>query len=143
MIVEPFQPYHIDLLRAQGVQAAQLREVSIVSGAYALNAAPIGPAVTARDGDHILICGGLRIDAPKRATCWALMAADAGKHITALHRAVQRFISLDEWIRLEATVEEGFTPGCRWVELLGFQFEGRMLKYGPSGETHLRYARVS
>lgn len=142
MIIEPFKSFHIDVLRAQGVQSAQLREVSIVPGSYASIAQPIGPAVTARDGDHILICGGLKVEAPGRATCWALMSADAGRHLLALHRAAKRLITMQAWQRIEATVEEGFTPGCRWVELLGFKLEGRMERFGPHGETHLRFART-
>jgi hypothetical protein len=39
-------------------------------------------------------------------------------------------------------MREGFGQGCRWVELLGFEFEGRMKGYGLNGETHLRYAKV-
>jgi len=140
MIVQPFKPYHIDLLRAQGVQGAQLGEVSLVLGAY--ENVPPGPAVTGFEGDRILICGGIAKIAPGNGICWALLAADPGKHMHALHFAVKRFISLQPWRRLEATVEEGFGAGCRWVELLGFKFEGSMPKYGPKGETHLRYGKT-
>jgi hypothetical protein len=140
MIVEPFKPYHIDVLRAQGVQSAQLRAVSHVPDTYA--SVPPGPAVTVRDGDHILICGGINNYAPHRGMCWALLSPDAGKHMLWLTRAVKRFIEIHPWRRLEATVEEQFGAGCKWVELLGFEFEGRMRGFGDDGETHLRYARV-
>lgn len=140
MIVEPFQPFHIDLLRAQGVQSAQLRAVSHVPAAYA--SVPMGPAVTAREGDRIVVCGGIYAYAPHRGMCWALLSADAGRHMTWLHYAVKRFITMQPWRRLEATVEETFEDGCRWVQLLGFKFEGRMPEFGDDGETHLRYART-
>lgn len=141
MRVEIFQPYHVDLLRAQGAQNAQLNEVSLVPGAYAN--VPAGPAVSAFDGDRILICGGIAKITNTNGVCWALVAEGAGKHMHALHFAVKRFITLQPWRRLEASVEEGFGAGCRWVELLGFQFEGRMLKYGERGENYLRYAKVT
>jgi hypothetical protein len=142
VIVEPFRSYHIDLLRAQGVQGAQLAEISLVPFACASLAPPRGPAVTVFDRDRIVLCGGIVVQAPGRGECWALMADGTSKHMTWLHFAVKRFLSMQRWQRLEATVEESFGQGCRWVELLGFQFEGKMLKYGLNGETHLRYART-
>lgn len=141
MIVRPFQPYHVDLLRAQGVQGAQLNEVSLVLGPCAN--VPPGPAVSAFDGDRILICGGIAKITNTNGVCWALLSEEAGKHMHSLHFAVKRFITLQPWRRLEASVEEGFGAGCRWVELLGFQLEGRMLKYGERGENYLRYAKVT
>jgi hypothetical protein len=139
--VEVFQPYHVDLLRAQGVQGAQLRAVSQVPAEYATVARLEGPAVTAFDGDRILICGGIAKYSANSGICWALLSADSGKHLLWLHRSVERFISINPWRRLEATVEKGFGAGCRWVELLGFQLEGEMPCYGDDRETHLRYGR--
>jgi hypothetical protein len=142
VIVEPFQPYHIELLRAQGVQSAQLREVSHVPQTYASVAKPLGPAVTAFDQGRVVLCGGIVVQAPARGECWALMSEQAGRHMTWLHYAVKRFLSMQRWQRLEASVEESFGQGCRWVELLGFEYEGKMKGYGLNGETHLRYAKV-
>jgi hypothetical protein len=141
MRIEVFKPYHVDLLRAQGVQDAQITEVSIVPASYAQMARPEGPAVTAFEADRIMICGGIAKISANHGVCWALMSPEAGRHMLFMHRAVQRFITSQPWKRLEATVAEGFTPGCRWVEMLGFKFEGPMPFYGPAGETHLRYGR--
>lgn len=141
MIVVPFLPYHVDLLRAQGVQGAQLNEVSLVLGPCAN--VPPGPAVSAFDGDRILICGGIAKITNTNGVCWALLSEEAGKHMHSLHFAVKRFITLQPWRRLEASVEKNFEAGCRWVQLLGFEMEGEMRGYGPNGETHLRYARVN
>jgi hypothetical protein len=139
VIVRPFEPFHIDVLKAQGPQLAQISELSIVPQGTVIR--PHGSAVTAFDGDTILLCGGV-IPQFKNGICWALLSSDAAKHMSALHYATKRFLTIQNWQRLEATVEEGFASGCRWVELLGFKFEGRMPKYGPLGETHLRYGRT-
>lgn len=140
MIIEPFQPFHVDLLRAQGVQGAQLAEVSIVPASCVIQ--PKGPAVTVFDGTRIVLCGGIVVQSPGRGECWALMAEGTARHMTWLHYGVKRFLSIDRWQRLEATVQEGFGQGCRWVELLGFEFEGKMKGYGLNGETYLRYGRT-
>ena len=139
MIIRPFEAFHIDLLRAQGPQEAQLREVSLVLPGTFIR--PQGPCVTAFDGDQVILCGGV-IPQLKNGVCWALLSSEAGRHMSYLHYATKRFLSAWNWQRLEATVEENFLAGCRWVELLGFKFEGKMPKYGPNGETHLRYGRV-
>lgn len=142
MIVEPFRPYHIELLIAQGVQGSQLRQVSHVPAGYASLARIPGPALTARDGERIVLCGGILPIGPKMGVLWAVLSETAGAHMLWLHRATQRFIAINPPRRLEASVEKGFPQGCRWLELMGFAFEGEMRAYGLDGETHLRFARV-
>lgn len=142
MIVEPFRTYHIKLLMAQGVQSSQVQQVSHVPATYASVERPPGLAMTARDGDRIVLCGGIIPTAVHMGLLWAVLSADAGKHMAWLHRATQRFLDIESRRRIEATVEEGFPAGCRWLELLGFKFEGRMPAYGEDGETHLRYGKV-
>lgn len=142
MRVVPFEPYHIDVLRAQGVQAAQQRSVSQLPASYASVARPPGPALTAYAGERIIIAGGIMKVGERNGICWALLSEDARHHMVWLHYAVKRFITIERWRRLEATVEETFTAGCRWLDLLGFKFEGRMPGYGDQGETHLRYGRT-
>jgi hypothetical protein len=90
----------------------------------------------------VILCGGIVVQAPFRGECWALMAEGVGRHMPWLHYATKRFLGIERWQRLEASVAETFGQGCRWVELLGFEFEGKMKAYGLNGETHLRYART-
>jgi len=141
MRVEPFEPWHLELIAAQGVQGAQLHEVSIVPVQYAKFLRPAGPAVTAFHVDHIVMCGGI-IESLGIGTAWAVLASDAGRHMLWLHRATERFLEMQHLRRIEATVEKGFSAGCRWAELLGFRLEGEMAAYGPNRETHLRYGRT-
>ena len=143
MIVEPFRPYHIELLMAQGVQEGQLRQVSQVPAGWGSVGTIPGSALTAMDGERILLCGGVMPTMrPKIGVLWAVLSAEAGSHMLWLHRATQRFISIAPPRRLEATVEKGFPQGCRWLELLGFEFEGPLRSYGLDGEDHVRYARI-
>lgn len=142
LIVEPFRPYHIPLLIAQGVQDAQRQEVSHVPVTYASVAKPPGLSMTVRDGESIVLCGGVLPTGPKQGVLWALLSAQAGQHMLFLHRATRRFIEIEPLRRLEASVEVGFPAGCRWLELLGFQYEGPLNAFGPHGEDHVRYARI-
>jgi len=136
--LEPFKLYHIELMKAQGVQSAQQREVSHVPSRWA----NVGTALTAREGERIIACGGVVHIHPGMGLLWAVLSEAAGTHMTWLHRATIRFLEINPPRRLEATVEKGFIQGCRWLTLLGFEFEGEMAAYGIDGETHLRYGRV-
>lgn len=142
MRVEAFQTFHVPLLMAQGVQPAQARQVSHVPSTYASVQKPPGIALTAFDGRRVVLCGGIIPARPNVGVLWALLAADAGRHMVWLHRATRRVLELQAWQRIEADVEAGFPAGCRWLELLGFQYEGEMPKYGLNGETHLRFGRT-
>jgi RimJ/RimL family protein N-acetyltransferase len=62
--------------------------------------------------------------------------------MVVLDRAVRRLLSLRSFRRIEASTEADFKQGCRWLEMLDFQSEGLMRKYGPDGADHIRYARI-
>lgn len=142
MIVEPFRPFHLQLLIAQGVQASQIQQVSHVPAGYASVTRPPGLSMTVRNGDEILLCGGILPCGPGFGVLWAVLSDKAGRHMVRLHRATQRFIALEPWRRIEASVEVGFPAGVRWLELLDFKYEGPLESYGANGEDHLRYARI-
>lgn len=141
--IELFRPYHLELLKIQGSQPSQTRTLSHVPAGCASVGTLPGPALTARAGDHILLCGGIMTMTKKLGLLWAVLSYRAGAQMLYLHRCTQRFIAMHPLQRLEATVEEGFDPGCRWLSLLGFEYEGKMRGYGDDGETHLRFAKVS
>jgi hypothetical protein len=142
MRVEPYRPYHVQLLIAQGVQPSQARQVSHVPATYASVEKPPGIALTAFDGDEVLLCGGIIPTRPGIGILWALLSANSGRRMLWLHRATQRVLTLEQWQRIEADVPDDFPQGCRWLELLGFKYEGPMPKYGLNGETHLRFGRT-
>lgn len=135
-------PYQAEHARAIDAQASQVHGLTLVNGCYLHNLSVMGPAYTARTGERILGCAGIIDSGMGTGLLWALASKDSGAHFVALIRAVRRLISLHPLRRLEATVELGFRPGCRALELLGFTCEGLMKKYGPDGKHHLRYAKT-
>lgn len=139
LIVEPFRADHLRQLISQGVQRAQVNEVSHVPDSYIR---PPGLALAVREADLIVLVGGVIPTAPHMGTLWAALSPDAGRYMLALHRGVKRFIDIERRARLEATVAEGFEQGERWLTMLGFEFEGRMPKYGEDGATYLRYGLI-
>lgn len=77
---------------------------------------------------------------------WAVLTDLGRAHPLFVHRRVVRalkaIIREHNLHRVQATVLEPFTVGATWCEALGMVQEGRMPRYGPEGETMLRYAWV-
>jgi hypothetical protein len=57
--IERYEPYHFEIIKAQGLQSAQARALSLVSASYATLASAAGPAYTAWVGQDIVACGGM------------------------------------------------------------------------------------
>ena len=139
MKIVPFKPRHLWDIR---LQPAQVNEISYVSDAYALALAESGPCISAVHNGQIIASCGVARGLMNGGVLWGFVSADAGQHMLRLDRYLRRFLGVVTLPRIEATVASGFTPGCRWLEMLDFQFEGVMRKYGPDGSDHMRYARV-
>lgn len=138
MNVITFEPEHISGIAPQ---AAQAQWVSRTSAQYLLNLKAMGPAFTGIiDGKPIGSAGIIRTGFGA-GLLWAYLS-DCG-HFIRIHRSALRLLDMfDDFRRIEATTECTFANGCRWLEMLGFEFEGVMRKYGPDGADHARYARL-
>lgn len=139
MNVRPFRIEDISRIR---LQRGQMGSVSIVTPDYARSLSAAGPSITVERGGEILGCAGIGIHNGGSGVLWGFISQNSGPHFVRMDRIARRFISSIHLRRLEATVEKGFEPGCRWLDLMGFHFEGVMRSYGPDGSDYLRYARI-
>ena len=139
MIVIPFELSHITAMRLQDHQRLAISSVELP---YLAQLSGYGPTLTALADGRPIACAGIASPGFGIGTLWAVVAKDAGPHFVALDRCVRRFLSIPKLRRIEATSEVSFAQGCRWLELLGFQSEGILRKYGPKGEDHMRYSRT-
>ena len=142
--IEPYQPFHMHLLLAQGVQPMFVGRISYVPG-VSDRLGHMGTALAAIQDGRVLCVGGLIPIGPRIGHLWAVLSAEAGQHMLSLHRATRRFLSCQIAPRIEATVEMGFAPGCRWLTLLGFECEtpNGMRGFGEDGGTYLLFSKVS
>lgn len=140
MNVIPFQPWHIREMRIQDKQALI---ISLLPDDFFDVARNLGPALSAEVDGRIVACAGIGvIKEYNSGTLWACLAQHSGRHFVRLDRCARRLLEIPRLRRIEATTEADFAQGRRWLELLGFQSEGIMRKYGPDGADHVRYARV-
>lgn len=136
----PYRHYHISSVE---LQSAQLDMTEIITPEYGRALEQAGPAYTIIDGKDILLCAGLAELWATRAQAWSLISRHAtGRKFYFIHRAVEKFLNEQPYLRVEMTVDSDFVNGHRWARLLGFEFEGHMKKYTPNGKDCDLYARV-
>lgn len=123
------------------LQKQQAWALSVLPSEYLYTLERLGPAISAEVNGRIIACAGIATWIGM-GTLWAFVAQDAGSYFVRLDRCVRRLIEIPKLRRIEASTEVDFSQGCRWLEILGFQSEGVMRKYGPNGEDHMRYART-
>lgn len=141
MIVEPFRPDHLESFIAQPAQ--EYARANLGSAAY--RQALVGPYSFAGliDG-RVVACAGVVPLWEGRADAWALVAQDIGPlGMHRLHFAVARHLKRFSFRRIEAACDASFLQAHRWLELLGFAYEGPLKAYTPDGRDCLRFARIA
>lgn len=103
-----------------------------------------GPSWTLRIDDLIIGSGGVTILWPGVGEAWILQSIFAGQYPLASFRAIREGLKAGirshGLRRIQSVVHHSIPRDQRWVVRLGFDFEGIMSRYGPEGDTYLRYA---
>jgi len=75
---------------------------------------------------------------------WAVLTNVGRKNPIAITRAIRDGLRLivgtGRVRRIQCDVIADFWAGQKWAEKFGFEFESRMVKYGPQGQDFVRYA---
>lgn len=132
----PFEMWHVkEIMLYNGDE--------VFADSLLTEAALAGYAETLIDDSRVVACAGVIPMWPGRYTAWAHFAYDAGPYMRTVTRAVKA--ELDRTVgRVELTVIQDFDLGHRWAKMLGFEVETPLLKqYGPGGEDHVGYVRIS
>lgn len=139
MIIKPFKAWHLEEL---SLQPSQAHFSDFFDPAYGPSLERGGPAFSGFDGEKIVGSCGLVKHWENRATAWALLGDTSGRNFISIHKAVDRFLDMSEFRRIECYVDAGFKQGHRWVKMLGFTPEGYMKAFSPLGDDAVLYARV-
>ena len=140
MIVRPWQLGDTDRVQLQPAQQYMRGWANLSADLTDLSDS--GLVWTGEYNGTVLGIAGLVPQWENRALAWALISDAAGPHFRKFHGAVSRFLEASDFRRIEATVDVDFEAGKRWMNLLGFQYEGLMRAYRPDGADMLMYARV-
>lgn len=138
MRIVPLEQWHLEKIDAQ--QEHKYVQAWITPAVKEELAA--GMSFAAVDGDKIFGCAGVLEYWPGRMGAWAYLSGDCGRHFVRIHRAVQSFLEMSDYARIEAAAAIGFGPGHRWLELLGFTVETPVMRgYLPNGADATMYVR--
>ena len=110
----------------------------------------MGPSFTGIECGYPYICAGILPIWEGRWEAWAAISVKV-RHREMLwaHRNVFAFLDTlqtgepEKYRRVETTARSDQPNAQRWLELLGFQKEGRLRCYDASGLDHIQYARIS
>jgi hypothetical protein len=106
----------------------------------------LGPAYTGMVGDQVLGCAGIVRLWPGVGEAWTIFSDEVCRHPLWLQKAVKTVIGTTmltlSLSRLQAVARADSERNCRWLQSLGFTWEGNMPKFGSDGATYARYARI-
>jgi len=137
MTIIPFRAEH--LAQIKNPQEVQRAALSDLPPKWLQLVAQANPAISAAVNDQIIASAGIIVSSSGTGFLWGAISQDAGPHFIAMHRAALRLLQMPRLARIEAMVEVDFHEGSRWLELLGFRFDGRVSNDGLNGEDHFRY----
>jgi RimJ/RimL family protein N-acetyltransferase len=140
MEVREFHPYDLEDLQFQPMQADYKEETISTQQGMALKEA--GDSFTATVNGIPIGCIGLVNHWKGRRYVWAYLSDEAGKHMVSLTRAIKRWLKYHGEGRIETAVDCRFEEAIRWVEMLGFEREGKMRHWSPTGDDFWLYARI-
>lgn len=140
MIVVPYEASHILGIQAQRGQAGAKAFITeeyakALEGEFAFTAIS--------DDGEVLAVGGIKEIWTDRAMAWSFIDRRAGKHFTAIHKAVKTLLEIVPYRRIEAEVACEFAPGKRWLKMLGFTMEAERMRAAlPDGTDSALFAKV-
>lgn len=140
-------PFHVKHLQELQLQPAQMWMQPMVNEFEYAQALERADSYAALVGDRVVAVAGIVTVWPGRAHLSALLSADLadGNQFLMLHRETLRRVEALPHRRVEATVDDRFEEGHRWLAMLGFHLETPMgmSGYMPDGRTSFLYARVN
>lgn len=105
-----------------------------------------GPAYTLFNDREPILCGGIVLMGWQRGEAWLLLSSLFYGHVLTSYKAVKRgfadIVSRETLRRVQALVNPKHEAAIRFIEHLGFENEGLLRQFGPSGEDLYMYARI-
>lgn len=94
-------------------------------------------------GDEFLGCAGVKQFWKGVGEAWFFMTPESSRHGRMIARLIKkRLESMQEYHRIQATVEIDFKEGIRFMGFLGFHREGILKKYTADAKDSLMFAII-
>lgn len=135
-MVVPFEPWHLLWLTETTERLTQL------DPGQARDLKGGGPCFTALAGSSVIACAGVIHYWEGRVHAWSLLSPQVADYTLGVHRRVARFLRDYPARRIECTIDPRSPVAQEWARRLGFEYEGTMPGYLPSGSTMELWAMV-
>lgn len=99
-------------------------------------------AYTAEEDGEVVGIAGIITMWEGRGYAWALLSVNSGKKMVTICRAMKAVMNIYPGARIECMVDAEFEAGRKLMDVLGFEFEGRMKKATRDGGDAFLYAYV-
>lgn len=137
--VEELQNWHIEAIKPRSVYRNEPLDLKGLVG----NDKIFASAVV--QGEVVLAIIGGTIQWEGVAHCWAIISDSIKNCPVEFHKKVKWLIESTftgiNLHRLEATVKADFSMGIRWLNSLGFEYEGTLRQYGVDRSDYQLFAR--
>lgn len=140
----PFKPGHLDLLR---VSRVHFGDPNLIHD-YDEGNAGMTYGETIVDTDTLTVLGVMNgiVHHDKHLEVCMIVGEAAAKQPVGFFKHVKKILELYieklELKRVQATIRCGFPHLIKWIEMLGFQYEGTMRQFGIDGDDYMIYSRV-
>lgn len=143
-----FEPDHLNGFILRGHTQSPLEALKGLKERLGEFMRPNSHAYTLVVGFEIIGCAGVIESWPGGGEAWAMLSSSVEKYPLFFHRAIKRGLdrirATYRLHRIQLTVRVDLPHNYhRWVEILGFRFEGLQKMSDPDRNDHYRYALVS
>ena len=143
MRIEPFKPEHAMILSVRDTEKDMKQNKDFAKWAE-VNAT--GTSYSAFHGDTLIGCGGIRTLWDGVGEGWVLFSTEVVNHKVSIRRYVNKYfkkiIEENNLHRVQAHVNCEWGLALRFADSLGFEVEGRMVKFNPDGTDSYLFAWV-
>tara|TARA_B100000686_G_C16081772_1_gene614271 strand:- start:97 stop:537 length:441 start_codon:yes stop_codon:yes gene_type:complete len=141
--IVPFKKEHFDIYRERELERDMLGDLIEF---FQSRTPEHGPSYTALLDNNVVAIAGVQIMFPGVGEGWVFGTELIYAHKFFFAKSVKRMLGqiMNDYglHRVQAVPLKTFEPGCRFLEWLGFKYEGELLKYGPAKQNCLMYGRI-
>jgi hypothetical protein len=106
-----------------------------------------GPAYSVFSDGDLFMCGGVRRIWGGSGEAWMLYSPAVVRlklaAVKTIKRLLEDIIAREGYYRVQSFIPVRIRQAAKMLEMLGFEREGLLRRYGPDGEDNYLYARVT
>lgn len=141
--IVPFKPEHLESFKENGgkVLVGNISNMGEILKQLGLKKTIFSGIVEGR----VVAIAGIMFLWNGVGEAWASFTPEGEHYMKSIHRKskeIIRYCLENGFWRIQTNILAGFHKGIKWVEGLGFKYEGEMRKFSPDGKDMIRYTII-